>query len=217
MAGHTSWVRREPIGVCAQVTPWNYPLLMAMWKISPGSAAGNTVVLKPSDTTPMSTLLLAEVAQEFFPAGVFNVVCGDRDTGRALVDSKIPAMASITGFGRAGMAGRRVRGQGRQAGVHLELGGKVLHCSSATPTSTQPSRASVSAGLQCGEDCTAATRRNRARERYDASLRSSNCGCSPTPRPARLDDEDVPTARSTTSTSSAASRVSSSASPRTPP
>ena len=85
MAGHTSFVRREPIGVVGQVTPWNYPLMMAIWKIAPALAAGNTVVLKPSDTTPASTLLLAEVAAEFLPPGVFNVVCGDRDTGRALV------------------------------------------------------------------------------------------------------------------------------------
>ncbi len=70
---------------CAQVTPWNYPLMMAVWKIAPALAAGNTVVLKPSDTTPVTTLLLAEIAAEFLPPGVFNVVCGDRDTGRALV------------------------------------------------------------------------------------------------------------------------------------
>src|SRR5204862_6746714 len=72
MRGHTSMVRREPIGVCAQVTPWNYPLMMAIWKIGPALAAGNTVVLKPSDTTPASTSLLAEIAQEFFPPGVLN-------------------------------------------------------------------------------------------------------------------------------------------------
>ncbi len=75
LAGHTSYVRREPIGVCAQVTPWNYPMMMAIWKIAPALAAGNTVVLKPSDTTPASTLLLAEIAAEFLPPGVFNVVC----------------------------------------------------------------------------------------------------------------------------------------------
>ena len=91
MPGHTSYVRREPIGVCAQVTPWNYPLMMAIWKIAPALAAGNTVVLKPSDTTPVSTLLLAEIAAEFLPPGVLNVVCGDRDTGRALVVAPDPA------------------------------------------------------------------------------------------------------------------------------
>ena len=85
MTDHTSWVRREPIGVVGQVTPWNYPLLMMIWKIAPALAAGNTVVLKPSDTTPASSTLLAEICQEFLPPGVLNVVCGDRDTGRALV------------------------------------------------------------------------------------------------------------------------------------
>src|SRR5207249_5566250 len=95
MAGHTSLIRREPIGVCAQVTPWNYPLMMAVWKFAPALAAGNTVVLKPSDTTPVTTLLLAEIAAEFLPSGVFNVICGDRATGRALVAHPIPRMVSV--------------------------------------------------------------------------------------------------------------------------
>ncbi len=103
MAGHTSYIRREPVGVCAAVTPWNYPMMMAVWKWAPALAAGNTMVLKPSDTTPISTLLLAEMLAEHFPAGVFNVVCGDRDTGRALVAHPIPDMVSITGSVRAGM------------------------------------------------------------------------------------------------------------------
>ena len=84
MKDHTSMIRREPIGVCAQVTPWNYPMMMAVWKFAPAIAAGNTIVLKPSDTTPVSTLLLAEIAAEFLPPGVFNVICGDRDTGREI-------------------------------------------------------------------------------------------------------------------------------------
>ena len=90
LAGHTSWVRREPIGVVGQVTPWNYPMMMAIWKIGPALAAGNTVVLKPSDTTPETTLRLAELAAEFLPPGTFNVVCGNRDTGRALVEHPTP-------------------------------------------------------------------------------------------------------------------------------
>ena len=102
MAEHTSYVRREPVGVCAQVTPWNYPLMMAIWKFAPALAAGNTVVLKPSDTTPVSTVLMARIMQEFLPPGVLNVVCGDRDTGRALVAHPTPAMVSITGSVRAG-------------------------------------------------------------------------------------------------------------------
>src|SRR5690349_18867624 len=85
MTGFTSYIRREPVGVVGQVTPWNYPMMMAIWKIAPALAAGNCVVLKPSDTTPVSTALMAEIASEFLPPGVFNVVCGDRDTGRALV------------------------------------------------------------------------------------------------------------------------------------
>jgi betaine-aldehyde dehydrogenase len=90
MKGHTSWIRREPIGVVGQVTPWNYPMMMAVWKIAPALAAGNTVVLKPSDTTPETTLLLAEIASEFLPAGTFNVVTGDRDTGRLVVEHPTP-------------------------------------------------------------------------------------------------------------------------------
>jgi betaine-aldehyde dehydrogenase len=89
MSGFTSFVRREPVGVCAAVTPWNYPMMMAVWKWAPALAAGNTMVLKPSDTTPVSTLLLAELMSEFLPPGVFNVVCGDRDTGRALVSHRV--------------------------------------------------------------------------------------------------------------------------------
>src|ERR1700685_1311582 len=89
---HTSMIRREPVGVCAQVTPWNYPMMMAVWKIGPALAAGNTVVLKPSDTTPVSTLLLAEIAADFFPPGVFNVICGNAATGQALVAHEIPQM-----------------------------------------------------------------------------------------------------------------------------
>src|SRR6476661_9435483 len=124
MADHTSWIRREPVGVIGQVTPWNYPLLMMIWKIAPALAGGNTVVLKPSDTTPASSTLLAEICAEFLPPGVLNVVCGDRDTGRRLVEHKIPQMVSITGSVRAGMevAGSAAADLKR---VHLELGGKA--------------------------------------------------------------------------------------------
>ena len=100
MKGYTSMIRREPIGVIGQVTPWNYPLMMMIWKIAPALAAGNTVVLKPSDTTPATTTMFAELAQEFLPPGVFNVICGDRDTGRAIVDHPTPEMVSITGSAR---------------------------------------------------------------------------------------------------------------------
>ena len=122
--GHTSFIRREPIGVCAQVTPWNYPMMMAVWKWAPAIAAGNTVVLKPSDTTPVSTLWMAEVMQEFLPEGVINVVTGNRETGRLLVDHEIPQFVSITGSVRAGMEVAREASKDLKK-VHLELGGKA--------------------------------------------------------------------------------------------
>ncbi|PXY32531.1 gamma-aminobutyraldehyde dehydrogenase [Prauserella muralis] len=158
LAGHTSFVRREPVGVCAQVTPWNYPLLMAIWKIAPALAAGNTVVLKPSDTTPASTLLLAEIAAEFLPPGVLNVVCGDRGTGRALVEHPIPAMVSITGSVRAGteVAGSAAADLKR---VHLELGGKAPVLVFADADLDAAAEAIAAAGyFNAGQDCTAATR-----------------------------------------------------------
>jgi betaine-aldehyde dehydrogenase len=158
MAGHTSMIRREPIGVCAQVTPWNYPMMMAVWKFAPAIAAGNTVVLKPSDTTPVTTALLAEIASEFLPPGVFNVVCGDRDTGRALVDHQIPQMVSITGSVRAGMevAASSARDLKR---VHLELGGKapVIVFDDADIEAAAEAIA-VAGYFNAGQDCTAATR-----------------------------------------------------------
>ncbi len=124
MAGMTSFIRREPIGVVGQVTPWNYPLMMAIWKIGPALAAGNTIVLKPSDTTPVTRLLLAELAAEFLPPGVLNVVTGDRDTGAALVSHPTPQMVAITGSVRAGMAVAEAASHDVKR-VHLELGGKA--------------------------------------------------------------------------------------------
>ncbi len=93
--------------MCAQVSPWNYPLMMAVWKIAPALAAGNTVVLKPAETTPATSVMLAELAAEFLPPGVLNVVCGDRDTGRTLVAHPVPRMISVTGSVRGGNGGRR--------------------------------------------------------------------------------------------------------------
>jgi betaine-aldehyde dehydrogenase len=158
MKDHTSYVRREPIGVCAQVTPWNYPLLMAIWKIAPALAAGNTVVLKPSDTTPVSTLLLAEVAGEFLPPGVFNVVCGDRDTGRALVSHPTPQFVSITGSTRAGREVAAAAAPDLKR-THLELGGKapVIVFDDADVEAAAEGIA-VAGYFNAGQDCTAATR-----------------------------------------------------------
>ena len=158
MREHTSMIRREPIGVCAQVTPWNYPMMMAVWKFAPAIAAGNTVVLKPSDTTPVSTLLMAEIAADFLPPGVFNVICGDRDTGRALIEHPAPSMVSITGSVRAGMEVAR-SAAGDLKKVHLELGGKapVVVFDDADVEST--AEGIVGAGyFNAGQDCTAATR-----------------------------------------------------------
>jgi len=158
LAGHTSVLRREPVGVCAQVTPWNYPMMMAVWKFAPAIAAGNTVVLKPSDTTPVSTLLLAEIAAEFLPPGVFNVICGNPDTGRALVSHDIPRMVSITGSVRAGMEVARAAAADLKR-VHLELGGKapVIVFDDADVAATAAGIAPA-AYFNAGQDCTAATR-----------------------------------------------------------
>jgi betaine-aldehyde dehydrogenase len=158
MRGMTSFVRREPIGVCAQVTPWNYPMMMAVWKWAPAIAAGNTVVLKPSDTTPASTVLMAQVMSEFLPAGVINVICGERETGALLVDHLTPAMVSITGSVRAGMevAGAAAKSLKR---VHLELGGKapVVVFNDADLQAAAEGIA-IAGFFNAGQDCTAATR-----------------------------------------------------------
>ncbi|HUZ53362.1 MAG TPA: gamma-aminobutyraldehyde dehydrogenase [Streptosporangiaceae bacterium] len=158
MSGFTSMIRREPIGVCAQVTPWNYPMMMAVWKWAPAIAAGNAVVLKPSDTTPVSTLMMAELMSEFLPAGVMNVICGDRDTGRALVSHPTPQMVSITGSVRAGREVAAAAAPGLKR-VHLELGGKapVVVFDDADPAKAAEAIA-IAGYFNAGQDCTAATR-----------------------------------------------------------
>ena len=158
MRGMTSFIRREPIGVCAQVTPWNYPMMMAVWKWAPAIAAGNTVVLKPSDTTPASTVFMAEVMSEFLPNGVFNVICGDRETGRALVEHKTPAMVSITGSVRAGIEVAKSAATELKR-VHLELGGKapVVVFDDAN-LETAAENIAITGFFNAGQDCTAATR-----------------------------------------------------------
>ncbi|MDJ0343327.1 gamma-aminobutyraldehyde dehydrogenase [Streptomyces sp. H10-C2] len=158
MEGMTSIVRREPIGVCAQVAPWNYPMMMAVWKFAPAIAAGNTVVLKPSDTTPASTVLLAEILGEVLPKGVFNVVCGDRETGRAMVEHKVPAMASITGSVCAGMQVAESAAKDVKR-VHLELGGKAPVVVFGDADIAKAAEDIAVAGFfNAGQDCTAATR-----------------------------------------------------------
>jgi betaine-aldehyde dehydrogenase len=158
MANHTSWIRREPIGVVGQVTPWNYPLMMAVWKIAPALAAGNTVVLKPSDTTPVSTIKLAEVAGDIFPAGVFNVVCGDRDTGRAVVSHPVPQLVAITGSVRAGREVATAAAADLKR-CHLELGGKApVIVFDDTDIAKAAEAIAIAGYFNAGQDCTAATR-----------------------------------------------------------
>jgi len=159
MSGYTSFIRREPVGVCAQITPWNYPMMMAVWKFTPAIAAGNTVVLKPAHTTPASTTFLAEVAAEFFPSGVFNVVCGhNRDMSSALLGSPVPRMVSITGSVRAGREIARAAAEDVKR-VHLELGGKAPVVVFEDVDIAAAAEGIALAGFfNAGQDCTAATR-----------------------------------------------------------
>jgi betaine-aldehyde dehydrogenase len=158
MAGHTSFIRREPIGVVGQVTPWNYPMMMAVWKFAPAIAAGNAVVLKPSDTTPVTTLRLAELAADILPPGVFNVICGDRDTGRAMVEHPTPQLVAITGSVRAGMQVAESASRDLKR-VHLELGGKAPVVVFDDADLEAAAEAIAVAGyFNAGQDCTAATR-----------------------------------------------------------
>lgn len=158
LPGYDSTVRREPVGVCAQVAPWNYPMLMAVWKFAPAIALGNTIVLKPSDTTPASAAILAEIFAEYLPAGVANIIYGDRDTGRAMVAHKRPDMVSITGSVRAGMeiAANAAPDLKR---VHLELGGKapviVFADCDFDRTVDEVATANV---MNAGQDCAAGCR-----------------------------------------------------------
>ncbi|MBV9099509.1 MAG: gamma-aminobutyraldehyde dehydrogenase [Candidatus Dormibacteraeota bacterium] len=158
MGGYTSFIRREPVGVCAAVTPWNYPMMMAVWKWAPALAAGNTMVLKPSETTPVSTVMMAELMAEFLPPGVFNVVCGGRETGRALVSHPTPRMVSITGSVRAGREVAQAAAADLKR-VHLELGGKapVIVFDDADVAAAAEGIA-MAGYFNAGQDCTAATR-----------------------------------------------------------
>ena len=156
--GMTSYIRREPVGVCAQVAPWNYPMMMAVWKFAPAVAAGNTVVLKPSDTTPVTTTLLAEICAEFLPAGVVNVICGDRDTGREMVVHPTPSLVSVTGSVRAGMEVAEAAARSLKR-VHLELGGKApVVVFDDADIEAAAAGIAMAGYFNAGQDCTAATR-----------------------------------------------------------
>ncbi len=158
LPGHTSYVRREPIGVIGQVTPWNYPLNMAVWKVAPALAAGNTVVLKPAESTPSTTLLLAEIVAKHTPAGVLNVVLGARETGAAVVAHPAAQMVAITGSVRAGMAVASSAASDLKR-VHLELGGKAPAVVAEDADLAKAAEGIVAAAFfNAGQDCTAATR-----------------------------------------------------------
>lgn len=158
LEGLTSSIRREPVGVVGQVTPWNYPLMMAVWKIAPALAAGNTVVLKPSDTTPESTLLLAEIAAPFFPKGAFNVVLGQAQVGSKVVSHKTPALVSITGSVRAGLQ-VAASAAANLAKAHLELGGKApVVVFEDADIDKAVEMIALTGYFNAGQDCTAATR-----------------------------------------------------------
>ncbi len=158
MPGHTSWIRREPVGVVGQITPWNYPFMMAVWKFAPAIAAGCTCVLKPSENTPMSTLWLAEMMQKHLPEGVFNVVLGKGETGEALVRHKDISMVSLTGSVRAGKAVAAAASDTLKR-VHLELGGKAPVVVFDDADLAEAAEMIAGTGyFNAGQDCTAATR-----------------------------------------------------------
>ncbi|WP_405537577.1 aldehyde dehydrogenase family protein [Streptomyces antimycoticus] len=155
---HTFYTRREPVGVCAQLAPWNFPLLMAVLKAAPAIAAGNTVVLKPAHTTPSSALMLADLATRILPPGVLNVVCGGPATGRLMVEHPVPAAVSLTGSVAAGVD-VATRAAATLKRTHLELGGKtpVLVCADADISDA--ARTIVTGAVtNAGQDCTAASR-----------------------------------------------------------
>lgn len=190
MEGMTSIIRREPVGVCAQVAPWNYPMMMAVWKFAPALAAGNTVVLKPSDTTPASTVLIAEIIGQIVPKGVFNVICGDRETGKAMVEHKTPAMASITGSVRAGMQVAESASKDVKR-VHLELGGKApVVVFEDTDIEAAVGDISVAGFFNAGQDCTAATRVLVHESIHDEFVAALAKAASET-KTGQPDDEDV--------------------------
>jgi betaine-aldehyde dehydrogenase len=160
MKGHTSMIRREPIGVIGQVTPWNYPMMMAVWKFAPAIAAGNTTVLKPSDTTPVTTARMVEIITDagILPPGVLNVVTGDRNTGKALVEHKIPQMVAITGSVRAGIQVAQSAALDVKK-VHLELGGKApVVIFDDADIQAAAEWIAIAGFFNAGQDCTAATR-----------------------------------------------------------
>src|SRR5580765_7454684 len=159
MRGYTSMIRREPVGIVGQIAPWNYPLMMAVWKIAPALAAGNVVVLKPSEQTPLTTLRMAQLAEEIFPAGVLNVITGDGEpVGAGIVRHPDVRMVSLTGDVATGKEIARTAADTLKR-VHLELGGKapVLVFDDADLEAVVEG-VKVAGYFNAGQDCTAATR-----------------------------------------------------------
>ncbi len=168
MEGYTSFTRREPVGVIGQVTPWNYPLMMAIWKFGPAIAAGNTVVLKPAETTPVTTVRLAELVAEILPRGVLNIVTGPGNpTGEALINHPEVDMLALTGSVATGKHIARVASDSLKR-VHLELGGKapVIVFDDVSLESALETIAGTGY-YNAGQDCTAATRVLAAGKVYD--------------------------------------------------
>src|SRR5256885_12745831 len=173
MRGYTSMIRREPIGVVGSIAPWNYPLMMAIWKVAPALAAGNCVILKPSEWTPLSALRLAELAADIFPAGVFNVITGDGEpVGAGIVRHPGVDMVSLTGDVATGKEVARAASQTLKR-VHLELGGKapvvVFDDADLEAVNTW---VKIAGFFNSGQDCTAATRVIAGPKIYDNLLAS---------------------------------------------
>jgi len=156
--GHTSYIRREPIGVCVGIAPWNFPLLMAVLRAVPAIATGNTTVLKPAPTTPGSALLLAEISDGILPPGVFNVVCGDDETGRLLVDHLVPSVVTLTGSINTGIEVATLAARSLKQ-VHLELGGKTpVVVTDHADLDAAVEGICIGAFTNAGQDCTATSR-----------------------------------------------------------
>jgi betaine-aldehyde dehydrogenase len=166
--GYTSIIRREPVGVIGQIAPWNYPLMMAVWKVGPALATGNTIVLKPAETTPVTTLKLAELAAEVLPKGVLNVICGHGDpAGQALVTHADVDMVSLTGSVETGKWIARAAADTLKR-VHLELGGKApVIVFDDTDMETALETIAGTGYYNAGQDCTAATRVLAGKGVYD--------------------------------------------------
>ncbi len=168
LEGHTSIIRREAIGVVGQITPWNYPLMMAIWKIGPAIGAGNTVVLKPAETTPLTTLKLAELAAEILPKGVLNVIGGHGEpTGSTLVTHPDVEMVSLTGSPETGKWIAKAAADTLKR-VHLELGGKApVVVFDDVDMATAMETIAGTGYYNAGQDCTAATRVLASKGIYD--------------------------------------------------